>query len=62
MITAIASDPVLDFVIIGLQNGEIMAYDLDRQSLAPLRLPKPVERTQPTGAHVAGRLSSFPPS
>lgn len=39
MITAIASDPTLDFVIIGLQNGEIIAYDLDRQRLAPLRLP-----------------------
>ena len=39
MITAIASDPTLDFVIIGLQNGDILAYDLDRQKLAPLKLP-----------------------
>lgn len=39
LITALASDPVLDFAIIGLQNGEIMAYDLDRQTLAPLKIP-----------------------
>ena len=39
MITAIASDPTLDFVMIGLQNGEMISYDLDRQKLAPLRIP-----------------------
>ncbi len=39
MITAIASDPTLDFVIIGLQNGDLIAYDLDRHRLAPLKIP-----------------------
>lgn len=30
---------MLDWCIIGLQSGEIIAYDLDREKLAPLRLP-----------------------
>ncbi|KAF6219197.1 hypothetical protein HO133_005022 [Letharia lupina] len=39
LITAIATDSTLDYALIGLQNGEIIAYDLDRLSLAPLRIP-----------------------
>lgn len=39
VITALVSDPMLDWAIIGLQNGDIVAYDLDRERLAPLRLP-----------------------
>ncbi|KAL8651278.1 MAG: hypothetical protein Q9210_003352 [Variospora velana] len=38
-VTALTTDPCLDFSLIGLQNGEIVAYDLDRQSPAPLRIP-----------------------
>ncbi|KAL8915614.1 MAG: hypothetical protein Q9172_006846 [Xanthocarpia lactea] len=38
-VTAILTDPTLDFALFGLQNGEIVAYDLDRQNPTPLRVP-----------------------
>ncbi|KAL9609037.1 MAG: hypothetical protein Q9167_006158 [Letrouitia subvulpina] len=38
-VTAILTDPVLDYALIGLQNGEVVAYDLDRQGPTPLRIP-----------------------
>lgn len=38
-VTAVVTDPTLDFALIGLQNGDIVAYDLDRQSPAPLKIP-----------------------
>ncbi|KAJ5135603.1 uncharacterized protein N7515_004881 [Penicillium bovifimosum] len=37
--TALLTDPSLDYAFIGLQNGEIIAYDLDRESLTPFRVP-----------------------
>ncbi|CZS92521.1 hypothetical protein WAI453_006717 [Rhynchosporium graminicola] len=39
IVTSLVTDPMLDWALIGLQNGEIIAYDLDREKLAPLRLP-----------------------
>jgi hypothetical protein len=39
VVTALVTDPMLDWALIALQNGEIIAYDLDREKLAPLRLP-----------------------
>jgi syntaxin-binding protein 5 len=39
VITVLVTDPMLDWALIGLQNGDIVAYDLDRERLAPLRLP-----------------------
>lgn len=61
LITAIASDPTLDFVMIGLQNGEIIAYDLDRQRLAPLRIPNLWrERTPRARATQVASLSFHP--
>ncbi|KYK60773.1 SNARE-dependent exocytosis protein [Drechmeria coniospora] len=39
-VMVVASDPMLDWVFLGLQNGDVMAYDLDRMSLArAFRLP-----------------------
>ncbi|KAI4238717.1 MAG: hypothetical protein LQ349_000899 [Xanthoria aureola] len=38
-VTALLTDPTLDFALLGLQNGEIVAYDLDRHYPAPLRIP-----------------------
>ncbi|MCJ1414541.1 hypothetical protein MMC32_000868 [Xylographa parallela] len=37
-VTALLTDPTLDYALIGLQNGDIIAYDLDRQALAPFRI------------------------
>lgn len=39
VVTSVVTDPMLDWAFIGLQNGQVMAYDLDREKLAPLRLP-----------------------
>ncbi|KAL8867083.1 MAG: hypothetical protein Q9174_005890 [Haloplaca sp. 1 TL-2023] len=38
-VTALVTDPCLDFALIGLQNGDVVAYDLDRLCPAPLRIP-----------------------
>ncbi|KAJ6166613.1 hypothetical protein N7470_002060 [Penicillium chermesinum] len=37
--TALATDPSLDYAFIGLSNGDVIAYDLDRESLTPFRIP-----------------------
>ncbi|KAK5699787.1 Lethal(2) giant larvae sro7 [Elasticomyces elasticus] len=39
IVTAMCSDPMLDYTLIGLSNGELLAYDLDRETLAPFRIP-----------------------
>ncbi len=38
-ITALHSDPTLDYALLGTQQGDIYAYDLDRETLAPFKLP-----------------------
>ncbi|EEA27446.1 Lethal(2) giant larvae sro7 [Talaromyces marneffei ATCC 18224] len=38
-VSAVAVDPSIDYVVLGLQNGEIIAYDMDREGLTPFRLP-----------------------
>ncbi|KAM3531275.1 hypothetical protein NHJ13051_000843 [Beauveria bassiana] len=39
-VAALVIDPMLDWAFIGLQNGDVMAYDLDRHSLSrSFRLP-----------------------
>jgi hypothetical protein len=39
VVTALVTDPMLDWALIALQSGDVIAYDLDREKLAPLRLP-----------------------
>jgi WD40 repeat protein len=38
-VSSICSDVMLDYALIGLQSGDILAYDLDREALAPFRIP-----------------------
>lgn len=38
-ITALHSDPTFDYALLGTQYGEVLAYDLDRECLAPLKIP-----------------------
>ncbi|KAF2815464.1 uncharacterized protein BDZ99DRAFT_516184 [Mytilinidion resinicola] len=38
-ISAVHSDPTLDYVLLGTQTGDILAYDLDRENLAPFKIP-----------------------
>lgn len=37
-VTAVASDPSLDWLAVGLNNGSVVFYDVDRFSLSPLRV------------------------
>ncbi|KAI1869788.1 uncharacterized protein JN550_005769 [Neoarthrinium moseri] len=39
VVTCILTDPMLDWCFIGTANGEVVAYDLDRERLSPLKLP-----------------------
>ena len=38
-VTVLCSDPMLDYALLGMQTGEILAYDLDRETLTPFRIP-----------------------
>lgn len=38
-VTALLTDPSLDYCLTGLQNGEVVAYDLDREHMTPFRIP-----------------------
>ncbi|KAI1136362.1 lethal giant larvae like, C-terminal-domain-containing protein [Hypoxylon sp. FL0543] len=37
--TCMLTDPMLDWCFVGMQSGDIFAYDLDRQRMSPFRLP-----------------------
>ena len=38
IVSALLTDPTLDYALVGLQNGDVIAYDLDRQALAPFKI------------------------
>ncbi|KAF3491572.1 lethal(2) giant larvae protein [Arthroderma uncinatum] len=38
-VTCVLTDPVLDYAFIGLQNGELVTYDLDRHLVALFKVP-----------------------
>jgi syntaxin-binding protein 5 len=38
-VLTICSDPSLDYAFLGMQTGEVLAYDMDRGAMAPLRIP-----------------------
>ncbi|WEW55196.1 Lethal(2) giant larvae sro7 [Emydomyces testavorans] len=39
LVTTLLTDPCLDYAFIGLQNGELVTYDLDRRTPAAFKLP-----------------------
>lgn len=39
VVTTLCTDPMLDYAFLGMQTGEVIAYDLDRENLAPFRIP-----------------------
>ncbi|CAJ2508855.1 Uu.00g138810.m01.CDS01 [Anthostomella pinea] len=39
IVTAMTTDPMLDWCFLGMQTGEVFAYDLDRERLSKFRLP-----------------------
>ncbi|KAE9966062.1 hypothetical protein BLS_007235 [Venturia inaequalis] len=38
-VLSVCSDPTLDYILLGMQTGDILAYDLDRENMAPFKLP-----------------------
>ncbi|EPS44716.1 hypothetical protein H072_1302 [Dactylellina haptotyla CBS 200.50] len=38
-VSSVLSDPASDYIFIGLQNGDIVAFDLDRDIAAPFKIP-----------------------
>jgi syntaxin-binding protein 5 len=38
-VVVLCTDPMLDYALLGLQNGDILAYDMDRASMAPFKIP-----------------------
>lgn len=46
-ITCVELDPSLDWLIIGLANGNLVFYDVDRLNLAPLRLDNLQKKVMP---------------
>ncbi|KAF1946506.1 hypothetical protein EJ02DRAFT_450594 [Clathrospora elynae] len=38
-ITALHSDPTIDYALLGTQHGDVFAYDLDRETLTPFKIP-----------------------
>jgi len=39
VVTVLCTDSMLDYALLGMQTGEILAYDLDRETLTPFRIP-----------------------
>lgn len=37
--TALVTDPMLDYALLGMQTGDILAYDMDREGVASFRIP-----------------------
>lgn len=53
IVTAIATDPAIDYCILGMQTGDLLAYDLDREGLAPFKVPNLWQEVEPK-ARIAG--------
>lgn len=46
-VTAVDADPSMDWLVIGLNNGNVLFYDVDRFSLTPLRIDNLQKRVLP---------------
>ncbi|RMZ74972.1 hypothetical protein DV737_g5555, partial [Chaetothyriales sp. CBS 132003] len=55
-VTAIATDPNIDYVLMGMQNGEVMAYDLDREGMTPFRIPNLCKEMHPRSGGPVSRI------
>jgi len=38
-VTVLCTDPTLDYALLGMQTGDVLAYDLDRETLTPFKIP-----------------------
>ena len=55
-VTTLCTDATLDYALLGMQTGEILAYDLDRQSAAPFKIPPLMQGGDPR-AHLSPIVS-----
>ena len=39
VVSVLCTDPMLDYAILGMETGVILAYDMDREALAPFKIP-----------------------
>lgn len=39
VVTVLCTDPTLDYALLGMQSGDVIAYDLDREVLTPFKIP-----------------------
>ncbi|SMQ55332.1 unnamed protein product [Zymoseptoria tritici ST99CH_3D7] len=39
VVTALCTDPMLDYALVGMQTGDILAFDMDREAVAPFKIP-----------------------
>ncbi|EME39964.1 hypothetical protein DOTSEDRAFT_74735 [Dothistroma septosporum NZE10] len=46
-VTALCTDPMLDYALLGMQTGEILAFDMDRESPAPFKIPNLWQEVNP---------------
>lgn len=46
-VTVLCTDPMLDYALLGMQTGDILAYDLDRENLAPFKIPNLWQEVEP---------------
>jgi syntaxin-binding protein 5 len=53
----LVTDPMLDWAFLGLTTGEVVAYDLDRMSPAPWRIPNFWTKTRDQRARGVGLVS-----
>lgn len=53
VVSCMVTDPMLDWCLLGTQSGEVFAYDLDRERMAPLRLPNYWAEKDPKARAVA---------
>lgn len=37
-VTVLCTDPMLDYAFLGMQNGEVLAFDMDREAPAPFKI------------------------
>ncbi|KAF2723408.1 hypothetical protein K431DRAFT_219933 [Polychaeton citri CBS 116435] len=61
IITTMVSDPMLDYVILGLQSGDLLAYDLDRESMAPFRINNLWQEIEPRARAAPVQTLQFHP-
>ncbi|KAI0002724.1 lethal giant larvae like, C-terminal-domain-containing protein [Xylariaceae sp. FL0662B] len=53
IVSCMVTDPMLDWCFLGMQSGEVFAYDLDRERLSPFKLPNFWGEREPNARAVA---------